>query len=158
MAVITSPVMNAIRLADVTSDNWWEVAYLRVHPTQERFVMPAVYSIAEAQFYPLLRLQAVVAAEDVVGMALYGRDDEDEREGRYWLFRMLIDVSHQGKGYGRAAAGAVLAEMAAEPECREIWLRYAWNNEAAAKLYRELGFEVVGEEHGQVTARLTLTR
>ncbi|MEX2543142.1 MAG: GNAT family N-acetyltransferase [Trueperaceae bacterium] len=98
------------------------MAELRVDPLQERFSRSALFSIAEAQFYPAVRLKAVLGAEGrPVGLVMYGIDDED---WGYRIFRLLIASGEQRKGYGRAVVQMVINELAPLPDCQEVWLRY----------------------------------
>lgn len=146
--------MTDVQLVDVSKENWREVAELRVHPSQKEFTRPTLFSIAEAQFYPDVRLKAVLGVEgQPVGLVMYGLEDGDKR---YWIFRLVIDSAQQRKGYGRAVVQRVINELISVPDCVEVWLRYFPDNDVAARLYRSCGFVEVGEERGQVLARLTL--
>lgn len=147
--------MTEVQLVDVTKENWRAVAELQVLPSQQRFTRSALFSIAEAQFYPSARLKAILGDEGrPVGLVLYGLNDKD---GHYWIFRLLLDAAQQRKGYGRAAVEKVIDELTAVPECQDVWLRYYPDNLAAERLYRSSGFDEVGEVEGQVLARFGAT-
>jgi diamine N-acetyltransferase len=51
--------MTDVQLVDLTEENWRAVADLQVLPAQERFTRSALFSIAEAQFYPDVCLKAI---------------------------------------------------------------------------------------------------
>lgn len=147
--------MTDVQLIDVTEENWRAVAELQVLPSQQRFTRSALFSIAEAQFYPDARLKAIMGDEGrPVGLVLYGLDDTD---GHYWIFRLLLDAAQQRKGYGRAAVDKVIGELTAVPECQDVWVRYYPDNLAAEALYRSSGFSEVGDVKGQVLARFGVT-
>lgn len=147
--------MTNVQLVDVTEENWRAVAELQVLPSQERFTRSALFSIAEAQFYPDVRLKAILGDKgQPVGLVVFGLNEED---GHYWIFRLLLDAAQQHKGYGRAAVQRVINEITARPECQHVWLRYYPDNQGAKRLYRSLGFVEVGEQAGQVLARFSST-
>jgi len=104
----------------------------------------------EPTFVPL----AIYADDHVVGFTMYGLDPDD---GKYWIYRLMIDVDHQGKGYGKAALKELIKRLAQLPDCDEIYAGYKpWNN-VAASLFAELGFERTGEMlSGEFITRLDL--
>lgn len=44
----------------------------------------------------------------MVGFTLYGIDDEDQQ---YWMYRLMIDEKHQGKGFGTQAVRLVIEDV-----------------------------------------------
>ena len=147
--------MASIELRPVTVDNWKDCAALRLGEGQSGFVRANVYSIAEAQFYPGCRSRAIYAGETLVGYALYGIDD---RSGLWKIFRLMIDVSQQGRGYGRAAMLAILGEIARAPDRSDVLISFKSANAVARTLYADLGFVDVSETDGHMVARLSLQR
>ncbi|NLX08805.1 MAG: GNAT family N-acetyltransferase [Chloroflexi bacterium] len=144
----------AIRLQEVNKDNWQACTKLEPREDQRNFVAPNVYSLAEARFYPELVPLAVYDDKALVGFLMWGTDP-DEPPGHYWIARMMIDWRQQGKGYGRAAMEAILADLKARPDCVVILLSYHPHNQAAERLYASLGFEKTGEIiGGEVVVRL----
>lgn len=145
-----------IRLKPITVENWKAVTALELAPDQHDFVPSNLYSIAEAQFYPEARSRAVYNEADVlVGYALYGRD---VFTGKWKVFRMMIDVAHQGKGYGKATMREIIKVISAKPDGAEILLCYNGGNTVAKQLYIGLGFEPIStDDKGIVTAQITTT-
>jgi diamine N-acetyltransferase len=142
----------SVTLRDITRDNWQQCIKLEVREDQKGFVSPNVVSIAQSKFYPTFTPQAVYHEEEMVGFCLYGYDDE---EGCYWVARMMIDKSQQGRGYGRAAMVEAIRRMREQPDCREIALSIEPENVAAQKLYESLGFVKTGVvSHGEDVMRL----
>ena len=144
-----------IRLESVTVDNWKACIVLELAPGQEIFVPSNLYSIAEAQFYTEARSSAIYNEHgQLVGYALYGRDVSTDK---WKIFRIMVDKSHQRKGYGESAMRAIIEQIAKEPDGGEILISYQNDNEAARMLYAKLGFvEQEKNVGGQVTARLKL--
>ena len=150
-----------ISLRELTADNWDQCLDLEVTEAQKEFVADNLYSIAEAQFYPGTICHAIYADETMVGFAMYGPDQgyspEQERDSAYAIVRLMIDKSHQGRGYGRAAMELLIRHIQKVQNCGAIYLSSAPENRAAERLYRSLGFEATGEVHdGEVVFRLRL--
>ena len=58
----------------------------------------------------------------------------------------MIDKSHQRKGYGKAAMLEVIRRLRLHPDVEMIATSHQRDNEAAANLYRGLGFTEWDEE------------
>jgi diamine N-acetyltransferase len=143
-----------LRLQPVTWENFSAVIALTVTPEQAEFVAPNVRSIAEAYLEPTWTPLAIYAGDELVGFALFGRDDET---GRWWLMRYMIDAKHQGKGYGTAALPVLIDLMVDRHDCGEIYLDYSPGNDVAERLYARVGFAPTSEsEEGKIMARLDL--
>jgi diamine N-acetyltransferase len=140
-------------LQPVTAANWKECAALSVAPEQQSLVPANLYSIAEAQFYSDAYSRAIYTESgQLVGYALYGRDVDS---GCWKIFRLMIDVQHQRKGYGTAALRELLLEIAAQPDSGDILICYQDANQAARKLYATFEFvEQSIDQTGKVTAVL----
>jgi ribosomal protein S18 acetylase RimI-like enzyme len=65
-----------------------------------------------------------------------------ERDGDLFLYDIMIDASHRGRGHGTAAMQAVEA-LARERGAAGIGLSVFAHNEGAIRLYERLGYEVV---------------
>jgi diamine N-acetyltransferase len=145
-----------VSLKPITADNWKECIGLKVKDEQTDFVPSNLYSIAEAQFYPQAVPLAIYSEQDqMVGFVLYGVDVET---GKWKIFRLMIDQAHQGKGYGRAAMEQVIGRLRAQPGCGEILIAYQTDNDAARRLYANLGFVEETVSDGKVTACLDLDK
>ena len=141
-----------ITLRDIDRENFMRCVKLEVREDQKGFVSPNVFSIAQSKVEPTYNIQAVYDGEEMVGFCMYGWDEE---EGCHCLARLMVDKSRQGKGYGRAATGAVIERLRAEPGCRQILLSVNPANASARALYESLGFVRTGEvSHGEEVMRL----
>lgn len=143
---------DAVTFRPVERDNFIDVVKLSVHDSQRGFVASNVFSIAEAKVEPDWVPLAVYAGDELVGFTMYGYE---EREGRWWIFRLMVGAEHQGKGYGKAAMRKLIKEMVAEHGMESIFISYDLGNDAAAGLYRGLGFRETGEiDQGEIVAEL----
>jgi diamine N-acetyltransferase len=146
-------VMN-ITFRPVTRENFSAVIELAVTPEQVDFVSPNLYSLAESSIEPSWTPLAIYAGDDLVGFALFGRDDET---GRWWIMRYMIDAQHQGRGYGTAALPMLIDLMVERHSCGEIFLGYDPGNDVAERLYARMGFAPTGEMvGGEIVARLAV--
>ena len=142
-----------VRLEPVTFTNWKACIALKLSPDQETFLPSNLYSIAESQFYEDSRSWAIYNEEDqLVGYALFGRDSFTNK---WKIFRIMIDQSFQGKGYGESAMMKIIEQISKEAGGNAILICYQDANEAARRLYAKLGFvEQEIDEEGKVTALL----
>jgi diamine N-acetyltransferase len=145
-----------ITFRPVTWENFSAVTELTVTSEQADFVSPNLYSIAEAYLEPSWTPLAIYTGNDLVGFAMFGRDDET---GRWWIMRYMIDARHQGRGYGTAALPGLIDLIVERHACSELFLGYEPSNEVASHLYARMGFAPTGEmAGGEIIARLDLTR
>ncbi len=143
-----------ITFRPVTRANFSAVVELTVTPKQADFVSPNLYSLAEAYLEPTWTPLAIYAGDVLVGFAMFGRDDET---GRWWIMRYMIDVQHQGKGYGTAALPGLIDLIVERHGCSELFLGYEPNNGVARRLYARMGVAPTGEVVGdEIIARLDL--
>lgn len=139
-------------LRDVTKENWQACVWLKLAPEQEPFVQSNAYSLAESKFMPTFVPQAIYTrdeasgAETLVGFVMYGYFPEGEAPfgQRHWIFRLMIDRDHQGRGYGTAALRIVLDRLAADPACPDVLIGHVPTNTVAAGFYAKLGFAPFG--------------
>ncbi len=143
-----------ITLKPITRDNYRACTRLEVAADQERFVAPNTYSLAQACYELECTPLAIYTGDTMVGFAMYALDPDDHK---YWIYRLMIDAAHQGKGYGRAAMKLLIEHIRHLPGCDEIAISYVPENGAAKQLYASLGFVESGEviEH-ETVARLHL--
>ncbi len=147
-----SRTLSEITLRPVESDLLPAVTALTLPPAQRGFVDSPAEALGES--YSLQRNvpRAVLAAGEVVGFALYTLDPQD-RQPR--ISRLLIDAARQGRGYGRAALRALLAEMAQTyPKHARVRVALTADNAVARRLFESEGFTTLSGDG----ARLLLER
>jgi diamine N-acetyltransferase len=138
--------MTKINLLDVDGDNWRDVANVKVHPDQEKFVAAATYYLCLAHYGDDWHPLAIEADGEIVGHVMWAVDPEDDST---WLGGLMIDAAHQGQGLGRATVTAFIDRFGSN-----LGLSYSPDNERARRVYREMGFVETGEmEDDEIVAR-----
>ena len=124
-----------IELRPVDRNNWEQCVEIELDEGQVDFVPAPLRCIAEVQFYPESKLDAVYLDGRVIGIVTYGKPI-NESMGK--IFRLIIDRRWQGKGIGRT-----VVEMVADTlrEFEKIEICYHPENNAARNLYQSVGFE-----------------
>lgn len=147
-----------VELRDVTAGNRQAVAGLELAPEQEDLVASNAESLKEARSDPDARPRVIYAGDRVVGFLMYdaGRPRDNPREAL--IYRFMVDRTHQGEGYGRAALGKALDEIRAiVPKVRMVSISYMPDNAVARKFYASFGFKEAGvDEDGEMIAELAL--
>lgn len=92
-----------------------------------------------------------------VGFAMFAFDENDEDpNGRYWLWRFMIDEKYQGKGCGTAALQTIIRYFQ-NHGANIIRLSAKETNAKALSLYRKAGFQETGEMNGdEIVLQLNL--
>ena len=146
-----------LRLEPITKDNWRKSVRLEVGEDQRGFVAPNTYSIIQSLLEPhRLFSRAAYDGEDMIGFVMYGFD-LDEKPRRYWIIRLMVDMNHQRKGYGRAIMQQTIDILKQKSDCDAIYISFVPTNETARALYTRLGFEDTGTiEEGEVVFKLPL--
>lgn len=152
--------MKHLTLSPVERSNWVECSRLRTKPSQEGHVASCLETIAESKFEPHHELRAIESGGRIVGMLAYCPEvDEpvdESTDGLFWIFRLVIDESHQGRGLGRAAMRACVAEIRARGG-RLVRTMCKPANVAAARCYESIGFARRGHlDDGDVLFELEL--
>ncbi len=151
-----------ITLQEVTEDNVQSVLALRLAPGQERFVTSVAGSLAEAEEYPQGNpwFRAVHADGLPVGFVMLSWDVQPqppEIHGPWFLWKLLIDHSHQGRGYGREVVRQIVRLVRAQG-ATELLTSHVPGEGSPAGFYARLGFAPTGEldPEGEILLRLDL--
>lgn len=140
---------SAVRLVPVTADNRAFVGRLATHPTQERFVAPMARTFQHAlvpeevngaTVVPWFR--AIEADGEVVGFLMIAA--VTAAHPRPFLWRLLIDRSHQRRGIGGRAMSILADQLRAEGHQE---LETSWHDGTGGPepFYRKLGFAPTGQ-------------
>jgi diamine N-acetyltransferase len=124
-----------------------------------RQVAPNAVSIAEAYFSPEAWFRAVHANDELVGFVmLYDHTlSEAPEEREFYLWRLMIDRAHQGKGYGRAAVERLIDHVRSRPGAERLLVSHVKQAERLEGFYAALGFAYTGrEEDGELEMALAL--
>ena len=146
-----------IDLRKITEENFLDAFNLKLAPEQERFVSHPIRSLAQAYVYrEQCQPFGIYEGDTMVGyvMVIYDYDIPE-----YDIWHMMIDVSHQRQGYGRAALDRVLDYIKTKPfgPSNRITLTCNRDNLAALNLYKSKGFAETGEtDEDEIELSLTL--
>lgn len=142
-----------IKILPVTEETREEITALRILPEQSGYVETVEECLEEAAHNARWNPVGIYADEKPAGFAMYGFFEKKyyPPAGRLWLDRFLVDLHFQGKGIGKAAMEHMLGRLAAEYPQKDIYLSVIAGNDAAIHMYREFGFEFIGEKdiHGE---------
>ena len=133
-----------INLKKITEDNFIDAFDLKLGAGQDGFVSHPIRSLAQAYVY---RNQCqpfgIYNDDEMVGyvMVIYDYDIPE-----YDIWHMMIDVKHQGKGFGKAALEIVLSYIGSKPfgDSNRVTLTCNKDNEVALALYHSIGFKDTG--------------
>jgi RimJ/RimL family protein N-acetyltransferase len=154
---------SAVRLVEITPDNVYKVGRLATHHSQHQFVatMPESYTDALVpeiiDGHPVVPwMRAIEADGELVGFLMLAARTDVHLEAYLW--RLLIDARHQGRGIGRRALRLVAEHLAAEDD---TVLKTSWVDAPGgpAGFYARLGFEPTGEiEDGEIVGSVPIDR
>lgn len=142
--------MEEVSVRELNGDNWYECCMLRVGRGQEDFVDSNAVSIAQSKYEDTLKTFGIYLGEKMVGFTMYNTVTE-ELDG-HWIYRIMVDESHQGKGIGRKAMKVVIERVKKLEGCKRIVVGYSSKNKGAENLYLSLGFKDRGDRFGKETA------
>ena len=132
-----------LKLLPVTKDNWRTAAFLttdpdRKIPLDEQWIANNAFSLLQCQYDPNWDCRILADGDTAVGFLLYGYDTET---GHHLLCRYMIDVDHQGKGYGTAFLPMAVELIRSQYGCRDVYTSVHDDNAHALHLYTSFGFE-----------------
>ena len=129
-----------IELAEVTEDNWFDIANLNVKEYQRNYVASAIGILARGYVYRDCNARVYVIENDgtIVGTALV-REFTDEPLG-YDLQQFMIDERYQDKGYGAAALELILDVLRKEGHYAHVEVCVKKEDANAIHIYEKLGF------------------
>lgn len=122
-------------------------------------VAPNAVSIAEASFYDESWFRAIYDEDVLVGfLMLYDPTLADEpEEPDFFLWRLMIDKAHQGKGRGYAAVKLLIDHVRTRPGAKKLLVSHMSKADALGRFYSSLGFSYTGaEEDGEKVMALDL--
>ncbi|MCE5200386.1 MAG: GNAT family N-acetyltransferase [Armatimonadota bacterium] len=144
--------MAKVVLREINKEIWPRCMELTLKLEQGGLVAPNFYRVHEFKAEPQFIQVAIFDGEEMVGYAMYGVDPDD---GKYWIYRLMIDIDHQRMGYGKAALEEIIKVLSDQPGCDEIFVGYRPENFVAHAMYLSAGFKRTGSMlQGEYIARL----
>jgi len=163
MPLVTVPATN-VSLREITPANRAAVEALAVTAEQSDYVEGVAGSLVEAAETPdaCPWYRAVYAGETPVGFVMISDGItvvNPDYLGPYYLWRLLIDEHHQGRGYGIAALDLVIEYLRTRPGARVLITSVARGPASPIGFYLRQGFLATGEVHqGELVLELDLAK
>ena len=126
----------------VTEENIDIFKELHVADDQLDNIETVMECFEEARKSALWKPFAIACDGEYVGFTMYGEFHDPHR---VWFDRFFIDERFQGKGYAKAVISIILAQIATDYHCKEIYLSVYPHNTLAINLYKQMGFAFTGE-------------
>ncbi|CAK7079834.1 spermidine acetyltransferase [Tissierella sp. P1] len=141
-----------LKLINIDSENFWEIIKLKVTKQQEEFVASNTFSIAQSKVQPECIPLAIYNDETPIGFLMYCIDSIDKE---YWIYRIMIDIKYQSKGYGRQAMELLINRIKEDKKHHVIFISFEPENEWAKALYESMGFTPDGRVvEGEIVYKL----
>ena len=133
-----------ITLCEINPCNWREVEKLEHGPNQGHFVSDGVEILARTYAFRALRAEAfgIMADGKIVGVIAV--EEPDDEPACYALQELLIDINHQGRGYGQEAVRLMLKKLQEKGKYPLVEVSVHKDNAAAIHVYEKLGFSATG--------------
>lgn len=132
-----------VKLKEITKDNYEDVIKLKVAENQEDFVSSNVHSLAQAYVYNKTAFPFAIYTDDIlVGFIMLGYY---EIKCQYTLWKFMIDINYQKKGYGKKALQLAINYLINTFSVKAVYTGVAFQNTTAKMLYSSLGFKETGE-------------
>lgn len=116
-------------------------------------VAPNAVSMAQAYFQKEAWFRAVYDGDALVGFVMVYDPTLAEEAGEpdFFLWRLMVDRAHQGKGYGRAAVEAVVEHLRTQRGAKRLLVSHVKGADRLAAFYASLGFTYTGaEDNGEL--------
>ncbi len=144
--------MATVTLREITDENRDAVLALRVNDVQSEYVADVAQSLADAIDYPEAKAwyRAIYADDEPVGFVMISdgiTDPDPTLLGPYYLWRLLVDERHQGRGYGSAAIDRVVEHVRSRPDGSTLLVSCHPGPATPIPFYEHYGFVLTGEVH-----------
>lgn len=151
-----------IELRELTDEVRADLAAVRLGPGQDRFVSTVEGSLAEAAEFSDAKpwYRAVYADGEVIGFVMISWNLDPVPpgyKGPWFLWKLIIDHDHQGRGYGRAVVSHI-ADLVRAQGGTELVTSHVDGPGGPHEFYLGLGFVPTGEvdDEGEILLSLPL--
>jgi RimJ/RimL family protein N-acetyltransferase len=166
VATETGPTREAvITFAEISPDNINTIVRLNPGAVGERMVATNGVSIAQGSYNSNAWFRAVMAGDTAVGFVmlldptldLEGAKAEGEALDSLYVWRLMIDFKHQGKGYGEQVMNLIIERAKSIPGINSVSLSYVMREGNAKPFYERFGFRDTGKtESGEMEMMLPI--
>ena len=135
-----------IELISLSENNLKQCFKLKVTGNQKQYIASNEDSWKAAkENEKVARPFALYCDGKMVGFTMFAFDEDyEDPDDRYWLWRLMIDKSLQGNGYGTAALKVIIRYFK-DHGANNIRLSTKESNTSALSMYRKAGFRDTGE-------------
>lgn len=150
---IASPAK--VTLTEVSQANYLDLLRLVPGAVGERMVAPVAKSIVQAEYSPNARMWAIEANQSIVGFVMVfdptiAAQDTEPNDVLY-VWRLMIDFSQQGKGYGEQTIAQIKKLAAQLPGIKFVRLSHQQHEGNPGPFYLQQGFTYTGNiEHDEL--------
>lgn len=136
-----------IQLREITKDTVISIIKLDAGDDRKQ-VAPNAVSIAQAYFHKEAWFRAIYAGDLAVGFVMLNDPTlvEHPSEPDFFLWRLMIDRTHQGQGYGHAAVEKLVEHVATRPGASRLLVSHVKAAERLSRFYQSVGFRYTGAE------------
>jgi N-acetyltransferase len=142
-----------IRLVEIDADNLVKLHRLNAGAVGQFMVAPNGMSVAQAAYSNNAWPRAVYAGDEPVGFVMLFDPtldlDAAKKKGEpldvLYIWRLMIDFKHQGKGYGEQVIQRVVERAKSMPAINEVRLSYVMSDGSAKPFYERCGFRDTGK-------------
>ncbi|HTN47930.1 MAG TPA: GNAT family N-acetyltransferase [Burkholderiaceae bacterium] len=136
-----------VHLREITKDTVISIVKLDAGDDRTQ-VAPNSVSIAEAYFQKEAWFRAIHVGDELVGFVMLYDPTlvEHPEEPDFFLWRLMIDRAHQGKGYGRAAIERLIEHVKTRPGAQRLLVSHVKSVDRLANFYQAAGFRYTGAE------------
>lgn len=135
-----------INLRAITKDNWLDMIELEISKEQENYVALPSEAIAASKFYDYYVNRGIYLGDNPVGFLQYYPNYRDEKPQEIFIDQLIIDLAHQGKGYGSKAVGLALEEIKALSGFNAVSICYVEGHDVMKDFFERFGFKVVEQD------------
>ena len=145
--------IHKITLKKISKLNLIPILQLKVKPEQTGLVAPNAVSIAQASFSRDAWFRAICADDIPIGFVMISdtllkyRFNPNHRPA-YIIWRFMLDLNYQDKGYGKKAMKLIINHIRTRPKAKEIFLSHSQLDGNAGAFYKKCGFEYTGSTIG----------
>ena len=136
----------SIHLRDVTKENWVDIICLEISKKQEDYVALNSESIAASKFHQHYVNRAIYNGDEAVGYIQYYPNLAENKPNEIYVDQLMIDVKHQGKGFGTKAIAEVLTEIKQLEGFNTVSICYVEGNDAMKGFFERFGFQVIEQD------------